>query len=529
MRKVLASFLLAAPALAQSNAVPGLDVGLYDIVNVQVYGRRGPAFPAGEVGLNIGHAMCNGGSVALTWTGSSGGVMLQTFPKIASLLARESDGRMVQVSGKSNLKHSRIAFNFASGPCAPCTGGGGNLWRVGCSDTYSSGFSSASNLGPTDEIDPWLGTWNPVGSYFDRGDPPVSGAQATDGIQSPITNSDPLLNRMIVPESELAVPGTFYGQAHLMVIGEPVGNRANNQATRPMSFSRSGTSWSGSVTGPAIVGPVLTHWTGATTAIAGNGVDDGRFMVGCKVTGPVDGFWHYEFAVHNLDNASGGAAVRIPVCPLARVRNAGFRDIDGDQNNDWAFLRTSNEITFMTPTSTNALEWNTLYNFWFDSDAAPVDGMLDVDRARAGSGAPSVSVAAKLPGVLGHEYLGDGCGTPAPTLTANGVPTSPNLTYALRTQGTALVPTALVFSLGGDNAALGNGCVRYFDPALVLASLVTGSDSSGAVTWALPIPPSLQPFDLFGQVAQVVPNGPWLGGIALSNGLRIRVGGTGCQ
>ncbi len=175
MRHVFAAFLLAIPAIAQSNAVPGLDVGLYDVVNVQVYGRRGPTFPGGEVGLNIGHAMCNGGSVNLTWTGSGpGGVMAQTFPKIASLLARESDGRMVQVSGKSNLKHSRIAFNFSSGPCAPCTNAGSNLWSVGCSDTYSSGFSSASNLGPTDEINPWLGTWNPVGSYFDRGDPAVS-------------------------------------------------------------------------------------------------------------------------------------------------------------------------------------------------------------------------------------------------------------------------------------------------------------------------------------------------------------------
>ncbi len=529
MRQFFAAFLLAIPATAQSNAVPGLDVGVYDVVNVQVYGRRGPAFPGGEVGLNIGHAMCNGGSVNLTWTGSGpGGVMAQTFPKIASLLARESGGRMVQVSGKSNLKHSRIAFNFSSGPCAPCTSAGSNLWSVGCSDTYSSGFSSASNLGPTDEINPWLGTWNPVGSYFDRGDPAVSGAQATDGIQSPITNPTPLLNRMIVPESELDVPGTYYGQAHLVVIGEPVGNRANNQATRPMSFTRSGANWSGTVNGPAVVGPVLSRWTGATTAIGGNGQDDGRFMVGCKVTGPVNGFWHYEIAVHNLDHASGGAAVRIPACPAARVQNIGFRDIDQNAANDWGFVRTSNEIAFVV-TDTNVLEWNTLYNFWFDSDAAPIAGSLDVDRARPGPGLLSIPVAVQVPGLVGHEYLGDGCGTPAPLLTANGVPSTPNGAYALRAQGTASAPTALVFSLGGDNAALGNGCVRYFDLGQFIASFVAVTDASGAATWGLPIPANLQPFDLYSQVAQVVPNGPWLGSLALSNGVRIRVGGSGCQ
>ena len=529
MRHVLAASLLAVPALAQSNAVPGLDVRLYDVADVAVYGRRGPVFPGGEVGINIGHSMCNGGSVALPWVGTgSGGIMLQTFPKIASLLVRESNGRMVQVSGKSNLKHSRTAFNFTTGPCAPCNVGGSNQWGVGCADIYSSGFSSASNLGPTDEIDPWLGTWNPVGSYFDRGDPPVAGAQATDGIQSPINNSDPLLNRMIVSEADLATAGTFYGQAHLMVIGEPIGNRGNNQSSRQMTFTRSGTTWTSGVTGSVVVGPVLTRWTGAATAIGSNGSNDGRFMVGCKVTGPVDGFWHYEIAMHNLDNAAGGAAVRIPVCGAARVRNAGFHDIDRDATNDWVMNRTTNEIAFLMGDS-NPLNWNTIYNVWFDCDAAPVSGTLAIDRARAGAGANSVSVAAQVPGLLGHEYLGAGCGTPTPTLVANGVPASPNGSYTLRAQGTALAPVALVLSLAGANTSLGNGCVRFVDPALVIASLASAADGAGGSVWGLPIPAGLSPFDLFAQQAEVVAGGPWLGSIALSNGLRVRVAGAGCQ
>ena len=62
-----------------------------------------------------------------------------------------------------------------------------------------------------------------------------------------------------------------------------------------------------------------------------------------------------------------------------------------------------------------------------------------------------------------------------------------------------------------------------------IASFVAVTDASGAATWGLPIPANLQPFDLYSQVAQVVPNGPWLGSLALSNGVRIRVGGSGCQ
>ena len=286
--------LLSLPALAQSNAVPGLDVQIHEIGDATVWGRRG-AYPNGEVGINLGHAMCNRGTVSLSWTGGPlGGVMLETYPKIASLLVCERDGRMFQVSGRSFCKHSREAFNFASGPCVPCQSGPSAAWRVGCSDTYVSWYSNENTLGPTDEIDPWLGTWNPVGSYFDRGDPAVTGPAAMDGIQSPINwGADPIKNRMILQERDLVVGGTYFCQVHLSVIGEPVANRGNNQCSKRVNLTWSGTRWNGTVaTGTTQIGPVLTRWTGAQTAIGQNGMDDGRFMLGWKVTGPVDGFWH---------------------------------------------------------------------------------------------------------------------------------------------------------------------------------------------------------------------------------------------
>src|SRR5262245_41252884 len=88
--------LLATPMLAQSNAVPGVDARVYDVVDVGVFGRRGSAFPNGEVGIAIGHAYCNAGTVDIPWVATTAGnVMIDTYPKIAFLLARESGGRMV--------------------------------------------------------------------------------------------------------------------------------------------------------------------------------------------------------------------------------------------------------------------------------------------------------------------------------------------------------------------------------------------------------------------------------------------------
>jgi hypothetical protein len=525
----LAPCLLSLPLLAQSNAVPGLDVSTYDVVDATVYGRRGPAFPNGEVGINIGHSMCNSGTTFIPWVGNSGSLMVSTYPRIASLLARESDGRMVQVSGKSYCKHSRTAFNFSGGPCGPCQSGPAQTWRPTCSDVYGSGFSSSGSLGPTTEIDPWLGTWNPVGSYFDRGDPEVAPPANTDGILSPISwGSDPIKNRMIVAEADLDKPGAvFWGQVWVSVIGEPGDNRGNNATTRQAVFTRSGTTFSASITGTPTTAPVLTRWTGASTALGRNGYDDGHFMVGVKVTGPVGGLWHYEYAIHNLDNHRGGAAFRIPICSTARVANVGFRDIDRDPLNEWQFSRTANELAWLAPAS-NPQDWNTIYNVWFDSDAAPRPGAFAIDQARIGPGALSVAVASSVPGQLWHEHLGAGCGAPATTFVAVGQPTVPNPNYALRVQGAPSSLALLVLTFAGANTTLGNGCTQWIDTAQLAGTLLVNTDASGSASWSLPVPAAFPPLDLFGQAAVFVPGGPVFGEAVLSSALRVRVGGLGC-
>ena len=381
-RSLLTLALLTTTALtAQSNAVPGLDISIYDIPTSTFYGRRGPAYPNGEAGLVIGHSMANCGSVHLPWRGwlnGYNGTMVDTYPKIAFLIARERDGRMVQISGKSYMKHSRHDYNFSGGPCGSCSSGPSDHFRVGCRDTYSPSWNgNRVRLGPTTEVDPWTGSWEPQGSYFDIGDPSQPGyPHLADSVQSLSTSGfDSIDNRIIIRESEMAAGGSFRAQCHLMIKGEPVGERANNIISRPIHLSWSGSSWQESLSGSATSGSVLEHWTGATTSMAGNGNEDGRFLVAVKVTGPVDGMWHYEYAVHNIDNHRGAASLRIPVCSTARVENVGFRDIDADALNDWTVSRTGGSLDFLA-SATNPIDWNTFYNFYFDSDAAPVGGWL---------------------------------------------------------------------------------------------------------------------------------------------------------
>lgn len=528
------AFAFSSSVLAQIGAVPGVDIRLFEIGAPTIYGRRGAAYPNGEVGMAIGHSMCNTGTVHLPWVGwvsGSGSVMLDTYPKIAFLIACESNGRMVQVSGESHLKHSRVAFNFSGGPCGTCQSGPAGTFRIGCYDVYGTGFNSNQfNLGPTEEIDPWQGSWNPQGSYFDRGDPAVSGTAASDSIQSLSTTGwDAFKNRILVRESELAVSGaTFYGQAQVVAKTEPGTNRANNLASRQLNITWSGSAWSASLgAGTVLQGSVLTRWTGATVNSGRNGLDDGHFVVGVKVTGPVNGRWHYEYAVHNQDNHRGGAAIRIPTCPTAQVLNAGFHDVDGDALNDWTMTQTSSEVAFLA-SATNPLDWNCIYNVWFDSDAAPIAGSLGIDQARVGPGSLSVSVATLVPGLLGNEYLGAGCGTPTPALYANGLPTSPNPSYALHAQVGPAGFVVFGFASQAANVALGGGCTLFLDDAQLLATHLVQANGSGLAAWPLPIPAALSPAEVACQAFELVNGGPVLGLLAASNGLRLRAAGLGC-
>ncbi|MBK8976588.1 MAG: hypothetical protein IPM29_11785 [Planctomycetes bacterium] len=482
---LLALCALAPSLLSQSNAIPGLDIRAYEVTDATAYGRRGPAWPNGEVGIMIGHSYCNAGSVDMVWVDEIGGVMVDTYPRIAFLVAKEEGGRMVQVSDRSFLKHSTVPYNFSSGPCAPCRSGSGEFMFVGCSDTYSSGINSNRYyLAPADEIDPWLGAWNPVGSYFDRGDPPVTGSAATDARRSltsaMVSTFDAVKNRIVIQESELTGSGQLYGQIYLSIQGESVTIRDNNYRNRPLSMSWNGSSWSASTTGSSAEGPVLTRWTGATTAIGGNGNSDGRFMVGVKVTGPTNGIYHYEFAVHNLDNFRGGAAFRVPLDSAAQVSNIGFRDVDTDPQNQWTVSRSSTELAFLAAAN-NALDWNTIYNFWFDCDVAPSFGAVLLDAARPGAGSMQIAVQSQVPSGIPSatkSVIGQGCGDCDATV------------YEFFSPAGAfdLANDSLTFTLASGSYSYGPGTGSWVAPAGTQLTLSDDQEVTVNLPFSLPYP-----------------------------------------
>jgi hypothetical protein len=536
----LGALALATAASAQPNVISGLDIALQSLGSVSSNGHSG-VFPNGVVAVGMSTTACNPGSVTIPWFAP----MNANHPFIAFLVARENAGRFVQISNRSYCKHPFASTN-SSGCGGSCISPGtSQILGIGCSDTYGAGLNgSYSSLGPPDEINPWTGAWTPACSYFDAGQPPVSGPAACDGVASGISfgTNPTAFPRCNVSDSDLTLAGsTYFAYAGWFAAGEATANRTNNFLSRGLTPIWNGTSWSfGSLTTP-MTGSVLQRWSGATVTSNTNGNDDGRLYVGVKVTGPTNGFYHYEYAVHNYDNKRGAAAFRLPACPGARVQNVGFRDIDGNAANNWAFFQTSTEISWAAPAG-NPLNWNMIFNFWFDSDAAPATGQsVLLDEAAAGPGLPTVSVTGTAPNGLFNVFLGAGCGSPsAPTLYATGSParaTLGNASFALESAGNSA--STSVFLVGGTldgTQPVSPGCDLQMAgtmPTGIFTMPPVVSTGAGVATFLLPVPndTSLEGTHLNFHALEVqLGTGSVVGLFDLSDGLRVRIGsaGTNC-
>ncbi len=216
-------------------------------------------------------------------------------------------------------------------------------------------------------------------------------------------------------------PGaTYYAEGHYVTPHEYAWcqanpgecNMYNNVSYR--RFTVSGTvSFTFSPVGNTVrTANALTAWTGATiNTIEPVPGTDGRAHIAYKVTGPVAGVWHYEYAVYNENLDRSIQSFSVPLGCGINVSNAGFHAPlnhpgfanDGTQgglgysNAAWTSNQTANALSWSSETllqnpNANAIRWGTMYNFRFDSNRPPAgckrDGRLLQDRASNDGGNP---------------------------------------------------------------------------------------------------------------------------------------------
>src|SRR5690606_15158469 len=158
----------------------------------------------------------------------------------------------------------------------------------------------------------------------------------------------------------------------------------------------------------------VTAWPGATLVPfePEQGVD-GIGTVAYKETNPSSGVWHYEYAVCNQNCDRGIQSFSIPVGCGVDITNVGFHappqqpgsTFDGTFNNlgfsetPWSVTNSSDTLTWATESflanpNANAIRWGTMYNFRFDSNQPPVEGVATLGFYKTGS---PMTVAVMVP------------------------------------------------------------------------------------------------------------------------------------
>jgi hypothetical protein len=522
MSKSLLAVLLLSPlstVFAQSDTINGLDVKMKTVNDLQVTGREG-TFPDGMNGLAFASTVCNTGIVDVEWKGP----MRPHHPFITFIVGREVDGRFVQISDRSWMKHTFAASNFSD--CSQCSDNSdSSVLAIGCSDTYGSGENGDPYwLAPLEEVDPWLGDWDPNCSQFDKGEPPVAPPKDCDGVRSltrdMVNKMGPVLHRINVSDADLDVDGAaYYIWGQYLIRGEADDRRDDNGVSRDFSPTWSGSHWDLSLGSSQLHGTILKRWTGATIRSDNNHGDDGRVFLASVVTGPdaTTGRYHYEYAANNRDNSRGIKAIHIPLRPDAKIYDAGFRDIDSDPTNDWTFKSEGGEAVWST--DSNPLLWNVIYNFWFDSDMPPSNGnpaLLEEHDDGAGFPSFDIPTASPMGPSVGND-LGSGKqgsnGLVPDLAICGGLDVGESAQLMVR----YALPDALTLAFVGHvqgNLDYHGGTIVPFPPDLLV---LTTTDHAGRILQTAN--GSGGSFDLFLQFVVLDPGAD--GGVAMTNALEL--------
>jgi len=485
-----------AAASAPEGFAPGPDVIAGNMADLYQDGSDGT-----QRGLAMGITTCNGGNVMVDFF-----AMPDTnHPAAAQNLYRMSGGsgnneRFEQI-GQAWVKHTYGAkqadsCNFG---CQP--GGDFTHLGVGCTDTYFASQSAVqSDLGSRARINPFTGIFS------------STAREHTGHVHTPTSHL------LLVESNDLNTtlnPGAAYYAELLYITPDEYAwcqshpgecNMYNNASylrynvfgTTSFSFSASGA--------PVRMTPAVSAWTGATiNPIEPEPGIDGRAFIAYKVTGPVAGVWHYEYAIYNQNLDRGIQSFSVPLGCIITLSNIGFHaplnhpgfpedgtlGDAGFSNAAWTSNQTPGAVTWSTETfaqnqNANAIRWGTLYNFRFDSSKAPIATNATIGFFK--TGAP-MTVA-----ILGPNAC-DGSPTPTPTATATATPTvtasptptatatatataSPSATVTPSPTPTPSVPAQTVqlstrmFVQTGDNVGIGGFIIAGSVPKHVLVRAV---------------------------------------------------------
>ncbi len=387
MSKIKSFVLLAAltvaagTAMAQSTSGPDVIVG--DIDGVYYWGSVGTA-PNIIRSYSLGTVSCNIGNTNLLWVSST-----NQHPVIGGSVYRIANGRFEMI-GTSWLKHGFTALT--QNLCGTCSGQGGAVLGVGCSDPYSASLNgSQSRLGPRSHVNATTGHFpypftSPGAGYMV---PPA--AATTIGRRLQIQASDMFnAGAVYISECQYVTPddASYVGTGGLRT------NGLNNVSYRVTNFASGQLTGSTVSPGNATVRrqPAIMHWpvVDPSVIVTTHDYTDAqnyvvRFYVGTKVTNNNNGTWTYTYAIYNLNSDRSASKFEIP-CTNVTATNPYYRGMvyhsgeSADMNTAWVHTANASGISWATPftfaqnANSSALRWGATATFSVTTDTAPTTG-----------------------------------------------------------------------------------------------------------------------------------------------------------
>jgi hypothetical protein len=358
--------------------VDGSDVIIGDLQSVLRYGRVGD-ITAYSVGTNA----CNMGNRRANWIAST-----NQHPLIFYAMFRLMDGRYEQI-GVSWVKHGFYAVSQTF--CWPGAGSvcddptDGSQLGVECSDPYSHYLNGVqSNMSLRSDANAHTGYFPYPWEAPDWDDLTDKRMQVHDA------DLDPDLN-----------PGALYFiEGHYIHPDDcAAGTQDNNASYRRVAvFEQSPNIFQVSPTSVTQrEQPAIRAWQDTDSSVVETDAKvpgEGLFILAVKVTDLLNGFWHYEYAIENLNSDRSAGTFTVPLPRGAVVQNVGFHDIDYHSGEiydptDWTHTVDAARLTWSTVPydvnpNANALRFGTLYNYRFDANVGPGQTIVTIGLFKPG-------------------------------------------------------------------------------------------------------------------------------------------------
>ena len=442
----------------QGGNVPGPDIVVGDMPGLAQFGSS-----AGQVGLGVGTTSCNNGSVPVHFyelPNTDHSVFTQNLYRMSG--GTSNTDRFEQI-GQAWIKHTFGANqdNACAFGCTPFPDD--TELGVGCSDPYLASQNATQGdhvgaLGSRAWVNPFTGAFPANPRPENHAGHTHTGTSHRILVNATDLNTTMNVGATYYAEVQYDSPQEYaWCQAHA---GEC--NMYNNASYKRYNVTGT-TSFTFSAVGSAIrMTPATGAWTGATSSTVepAPGVD-GRAFVVYKVTGPVAGLWHYEYAIHNQNLDRSIQSFSVPLgsgITLSNIEfhappnhpgfaNDGTVGNTGFSNAAWTPSQTASDVSWSTETlaqnpNANAIRYGTMYNFRFDSDRPPTAVNATVGFFKTGTPI-TVGIQGPSPDGGGSTPTPTPTIAPSPTATATATPpATPTPTGTPSATPSATVPTS---------------------------------------------------------------------------------------